>query len=233
MTAPPLDRGSATRPAFREGRGSGQPTAYPLQMIWSLLFAVGLGLGAYWAAEKKGRSAALWLLVVTGTVLVSDYAARVTAQRLAGSNAIFTDSGSVAAIAMIAAGPLAGILAGAGFLAWLALRAPYRVSFSSRVRMHGGFGGTEPGETFVTLREDKLVLERGDERRTLETNAIDSARVDGEYLEIRVRNEPTPLLLRPIGEEHAERDKRIALVTSLARALVDRRSSADAAAREG
>jgi hypothetical protein len=200
-------------------------------MIWSLLLAVGLGLGAYWAAEKKGRSAALWLLVVTGTVLVSDYAARVTAQRLAGSNAIFTDSGSVAAIAMIAAGPLAGILAGAGFLAWLALRAPYRVSFSSRVRMHGGFGGTEPGETFVTLREDKLVLERGDERRTLETNAIDSARVDGEYLEIRVRNEPAPLLLRPIGDEHAEREKRIALVTTLARALVDRRSSADASGR--
>lgn len=202
-------------------------------MIWSLCLAVGLGLGAYWAAEKKGRSAALWLLAVTGTVLVSYYAAHVTAQQLAGSNAIFTDSGSVAAIAMIAAGPLAGLVAGAGLLVWLALRAPYRVSFSSRVRMHGGFGGTEPGETFVTLREDKLVLERGDEHRTLEANSVDSARVDGEYLEIRVRNEPTPLLLRPIGEEHAERDKRNALVTTLARALVDRRSSADAAARSG
>lgn len=189
-----------------------------LVVVWAIFLAVALGIGGYWAAEKKGRSPSVWLVVVGGTVVTSYLVAGLCARQLAGSNAIFTDAGNVAAIAAVAAAPLAGIASGVGLVGWLAFRAPYRLSLSSPLRMYGGFGEVEAGEVLVTFERDALVVRRGEDVRRLPLREI-SAEVDGEYLAIHVADEASPLMLRGIGDEYADRERGVALVKLIARRL--------------
>jgi hypothetical protein len=151
--------------------------------------------------------------------LIGDYLGHLCAQELAGSNAIFTGAGGVAAMAAVAAGPLAGLVTGVSLVGWLALRAPYRLSFSSPVRMYGGFDEAESGEVFVSLEDDALVVRRDEEVQRVALRDVAGAEVDGEYVTVRVPGEASPLVLRAIGDEHADREKRVALVSTMAQRL--------------
>lgn len=185
-------------------------------MLGSVLLAVALGIGAYAAAEKKGRAPSGWLILVACTVLTSYYVASLVAAGLATSNTIFSDSGQVLALAAVLAAPLAGLIAGGSLVAWLGLSAPVAVSLSKPVRMYGGFDGVAPVELHVHFDGNALMVAGDSEHQRLEQHALEGARVDGEYVVINVVGESGPLTLRASGGAPGGREGRVALAEALA-----------------
>jgi hypothetical protein len=180
--------------------------------------AVAVGLGAYWAAEQKGRSPSLWLMLAAGAVFASYTIAYLATQSLASSNVIFTDAGGAVALAMIGAGPTAGIATGIAMIAWL-MRAPASASLSSAIPMYGGFQHEEAAMVSVRVRGRVLVLDTGDIERRIEADRIQRTAVDGEYLVVHVEDEPTALTLRPTGDAYQDRERCVALVQLMAKRL--------------
>lgn len=188
-------------------------------MLGSVFLAVALGIGAYAAAERKGRSPSGWLIVVACVVLASYYVASLLASGLATSNTIFSDSGQVLALAAVLAAPLAGLIAGGSLVAWIGLGAPVAVSFSKPVRMYGGYDGAAPAELWVHFNGNALIVATDSEQQRLERHRLQDAKVDGEYVVIKVVGESGPLMLRASGDAPGGRDGRVALAEALALGL--------------
>ena len=182
------------------------------------LIGVALGLGAYWAAEQRGRAPQLWLLLTTLIVLGAYWLASTLALGLAGTNMIFTESGGAGAIGVVLSAPLAGVLVGLGVIAAL-LRAPRKTHLTSPIRMHGGAKGADPVDLELSIDSAGITLERDGSKERIALDTIESTAVDGEYLIVRHKSDPNPLELRPIGHEYRDREASAALVTALAERL--------------
>jgi hypothetical protein len=85
--------------------------------------------------------------------------------------------------------------------------------------MYGGFEDEDMREMTVRVDGRALVLVGNDAERRLETNNIQRAEVDGEYLIVHVDDEPSPLKLRPVGDAYKNRERCVALVELMARRL--------------
>jgi hypothetical protein len=191
-------------------------------VIVGALVAIALGFGAYRAAEHRGRSGELWLVLGTGFAFAGYYAGYLAAQSLSSSNAMFTQSGTVVALAAVLAGPLAGLAAGGLLIYWL-LRAPVVASLSAPLRMFGGRDGGDMVELVVRVEEYGLSILRDGQEQRIEKTRIEKAEVDGAYLVLQIMDEPQRLRLRPTGDEYRDREDCAALVERVKQSLLDRR----------
>ncbi len=174
-------------------------------MLGSVLLAVALGVAAYAAAEKKGRAPGGWLVIVMLSVMASYYAASLVAAGLADSNAIFSSSGGVLALAAVLAAPLAGLGAGGALVP---------------VKMYGGPDGADFAELHVHLdRETLVVTHHGKPTQRVEKSGIETVTIDGNYLALVFTGSSTPLMLRASGDVPGGRDGRAELTKSLAARL--------------
>ncbi|MBV1862450.1 MAG: hypothetical protein KUG77_28775 [Nannocystaceae bacterium] len=194
-------------------------------MFGAVLLAVALGMSAYVAAERTGRSPSVWLIVVALTVLASDYAASLVAAGLAGSNTIFSDSGQAVVLAAVLAAPLVGLAAGGGLVAWVVLRPGAVCSFSKPVRMYGGFDDTISAELLVHVENGALIVRGVREQQRFEQSDLENTTMDGEYVVIHTAEKPGPLMLRARNDGPNGRERRVAIARALVRRLRECRSS--------
>jgi hypothetical protein len=187
-------------------------------MVVGVFIVVAVALGAYGVAEQKGRPPLLWMMLAVGVVFASYCVTYLATQSFVSSNVIFTGAGGAAALAVVGAGPIVGAATGISVIAWL-MQAPASASMPSSVQMYGGFEDEDMREMTVRVDGRALVLVGNDAERRLETNNIQRAEVDGEYLIVHVDDEPSPLKLRPVGDAYKNRERCVALVELMARRL--------------